>query len=178
MHTPCAYRLYNIRLHRTGVDQHPISRIALWFEDARVRTERYDTGNLKRRIWLIYLIPYRFAESLCKIALSFPRCANIRVRMDSPTTGISCTWAAARPGARAWFLRKQRPSRLKAASAPRILDSGKTSALNFLPVSSDSSRVRELRPACSSPTRDARAARRGPGRAPARFRLRMEAGCP
>src|SRR6202166_3608665 len=150
MHTPCAYRLYNIRLHRTGVDQHPISRIALWFEDTRVRTERYDTGNLKRRIWPIYLIPYRFAESLCKIALSFPRCANIRARMDSPTTGISCTWAAARPVAPAWFLRKQAPLRRKAASAPRTSDFGKTRTSIFLRASFDSSRARELSPACSS----------------------------
>src|ERR1700674_4863849 len=95
MQTPDACRLYNIPLHRTGLEKHPISQVATPDENTQVHSESYDTENLKRRIWPNYLIPYRFAESPCKIVLSFLRCANTRARMDSRAIGIWCILAAA-----------------------------------------------------------------------------------
>ena len=83
-----ADRLYNIPLHRTGLEDHPISRVAVPDEDTRVQSDSYDTQILKRRTWPIYLTPYRFAESRYKIALSFPRCASIPARMVSRAIGI------------------------------------------------------------------------------------------
>ena len=136
--TPGACRLYNIPLHRTGLEEHPIPRVAIRSGDSRVQTEPYDTGNLKRRTWPIYLIHCRFAESPCKIALSFPRCASIPARTDSRTTGTSCTWAAAPSVAPAWSLRKQPPSRARAASPPRTSEFGRTRTSSFFRASFDS----------------------------------------
>src|SRR6202035_5086965 len=54
-----ACKLYNIPLHQTGLEEHPISRIVIPDEIAPVQSDPYDTEIFKRRTWPIYLIHFR-----------------------------------------------------------------------------------------------------------------------